>query len=150
MQQAVAPAPPAAAAVLDIATDERTRHIATLDWPALRDAVAGCQACALCQSRKQTVFGVGDRQARWMIVGEAPGEQEDLSGEPFVGAAGQLLDSMLRALSRQCDDGPAGARLLPTLEAPTTRSATRSLRAGGCEPFLMRHTTRLTRWGALQ
>ena len=69
-----------------------------MDWPALREAVAGCRACGLCESRTQTVFGVGHPQAHWMIVGEAPGEQEDLQGEPFVGAAGQLLDNMLRAL----------------------------------------------------
>lgn len=69
-----------------------------MDWPALRAAVAGCRACALCDSRRQTVFGAGHPRAHWMIVGEAPGEQEDLRGEPFVGPAGQLLDNMLRAL----------------------------------------------------
>ena len=69
-----------------------------MPWPALREAVAACTACGLCQGRRQTVFGVGHAQAHWMIVGEAPGEQEDLKGEPFVGAAGQLLDNMLRAL----------------------------------------------------
>ena len=77
--------------------DERARHIATLDWPALREAVVACTACGLCQGRRQIVFGVGNPRARWMIVGEAPGEQEDLQGEPFVGSAGQLLDNMLRA-----------------------------------------------------
>jgi len=70
-----------------------------LDWDALRNAVAGCRACGLCETRRQTVFGVGHVQAHWLIVGEAPGEQEDLRGEPFVGAAGQLLDNMLRALN---------------------------------------------------
>jgi DNA polymerase len=69
-----------------------------MDWPALREAVAGCRACGLCETRQQTVFGVGHPQAHWMIVGEAPGEQEDLRGEPFVGAAGRLLDRMLAAL----------------------------------------------------
>ncbi len=69
-----------------------------LDWAALREAVAGCTACNLCQGRQQTVFGVGNEQAHWMIVGEAPGEQEDRQGEPFVGKSGQLLDNMLRAL----------------------------------------------------
>jgi len=69
-----------------------------LDWPALRAAVAGCRACALCTARRQTVFGVGHERAHWMIVGEAPGEQEDLQGEPFVGPAGRLLDAMLAAL----------------------------------------------------
>ena len=73
-------------------------HIATLDWPALRQAVADCRACSLCDSRTQTVFGVGDEHAHWLVVGEAPGEQEDEQGEPFVGAAGQLLDRMLHAL----------------------------------------------------
>jgi DNA polymerase len=72
--------------------------IATLDWPALRATVAACRACGLCESRRQTVFGAGHPRAHWMIVGEAPGEQEDLRGEPFVGPAGQLLDNMLRAL----------------------------------------------------
>ena len=73
-------------------------EVAGMDWEALEQAVAGCQACGLCRSRKNTVFGVGDRQARWLVVGEAPGETEDLQGEPFVGQAGQLLDNMLKAL----------------------------------------------------
>jgi len=69
-----------------------------MDWTALRDTVAGCRACGLCQGRTQTVFGVGDTAAEWMVVGEAPGEQEDLQGEPFVGPSGQLLDNMLKAI----------------------------------------------------
>jgi DNA polymerase len=73
-------------------------EIATLDWVALRERVASCRACRLCESRTQTVFGVGHPQAHCMIVGEAPGENEDLQGEPFVGAAGQLLDRMLPAI----------------------------------------------------
>lgn len=72
--------------------------IATLDWDALRARVASCRACRLCESRTQTVFGVGNPHAHCMIVGEAPGENEDLQGEPFVGAAGQLLDRMLPAI----------------------------------------------------
>lgn len=59
--------------------------------------VAGCTLCELCRSRSRTVFGVGDPRARWMVVGEGPGEQEDRQGEPFVGPAGKLLDNMLRA-----------------------------------------------------
>lgn len=69
-----------------------------LDWPELQAAVASCRACGLCETRRQTVFGVGSRQAQLMLVGEAPGEQEDARGEPFVGAAGQLLDRILAAL----------------------------------------------------
>jgi len=72
--------------------------VATMDWPALQSAVASCEACGLCQNRKNTVFGMGDTQARWLVVGEAPGESEDLQGLPFVGAAGQLLDNMLKAI----------------------------------------------------
>jgi len=76
----------------------RELEIAALGWQPLRERVAGCQACRLCEGRTQTVFGVGNERAHCMIVGEAPGENEDLQGEPFVGAAGQLLDRMLHAI----------------------------------------------------
>jgi uracil-DNA glycosylase family 4 len=72
--------------------------IATMDWDALETAVAGCTRCGLCKSRTRTVFGVGDRAGSWLFVGEGPGRQEDLQGEPFVGPAGKLLDNMLAAL----------------------------------------------------
>lgn len=77
----------------------------SLDWEPLREMVSGCRACALCESRTQTVFGVGPRDARWMLIGEAPGAEEDARGEPFVGQAGRLLDNMLAAmgLSRERD-----------------------------------------------
>ena len=94
-------------AIVDPLLAERAATIATLAWGPLQDAVAACTACGLCESRRQTVFGVGHARADWMIVGEAPGEQEDLQGEPFVGPAGQLLDQMLRAVgqSRRADSG---------------------------------------------
>jgi DNA polymerase len=90
-----------------------------MDWPALREAVASCTACSLCESRRQTVFGVGHPQAHWMIVGEAPGEEEDRRGEPFVGRSGQLLDNMLRAigLSRHAV-APTGSTESPALADP--------------------------------
>jgi DNA polymerase len=69
-----------------------------LDWDALRARVAACRRCGLHATRTQTVFGVGDIHAQWLIVGEAPGADEDARGEPFVGRAGQLLNSMLRAV----------------------------------------------------
>ena len=69
-----------------------------LDWEGLERAVAACTACGLCQSRTQTVFGTGSRSAAWMIIGEAPGAEEDARGEPFVGQAGRLLDNMLAAV----------------------------------------------------
>lgn len=68
------------------------------DWEVLRAEVSGCVKCGLCETRTQTVFGVGDPHARWMVIGEAPGAEEDRRGEPFVGRAGQLLNSMLRAV----------------------------------------------------
>jgi uracil-DNA glycosylase len=115
-----------------------------MDWPALRDAVATCRACDLCQSRSQTVFGVGQQNAHWMVVGEAPGEQEDLQGEPFVGASGQLLDRMLAALRlTRSEDGelPTAQRvyIANTLKCrpPRNRNPTAQEMAL-CEPFLVR------------
>jgi DNA polymerase len=70
----------------------------SLDWDTLRRAVSTCTACALHQGRTQAVFGVGDTRARLMIIGEAPGADEDRQGEPFVGRAGQLLNAMLAAI----------------------------------------------------
>lgn len=77
--------------------------VAVLDWEPLADRVSGCTRCTLSQSRTQTVFGTGNRQAQLMVVGEAPGAEEDRRGEPFVGRAGKLLDQMLQAIgsSRQ-------------------------------------------------
>jgi len=71
---------------------------AGMDWQALEPAVAACERCELHRGRTQTVFGVGNRRAEFMIVGEAPGAEEDRRGEPFVGRAGKLLDAMLAAL----------------------------------------------------
>ena len=96
-------------AVFDSENSPSTAHatstLAALEWPALTQAIQQCTACGLCQGRKQAVPGMGNPQARWMIVGEAPGEQEDKQGLPFVGPAGQLLDAMLAAmgLTREAD-----------------------------------------------
>jgi DNA polymerase len=68
-----------------------------MDWQALEAAVGQCQLCELHQGRTHTVFGVGERRADWLVIGEAPGRDEDLQGEPFVGRAGQLLNAMLLA-----------------------------------------------------
>ena len=66
-----------------------------LDWTQLEKSCMGCTRCGLCETRTNVVFGVGERTADIMFVGEGPGEQEDLQGEPFVGPAGKLLDDML-------------------------------------------------------
>jgi len=76
----------------------REGRIARMDWTALKSVVPGCTACALHKTRTQTVFGVGDEKANWLLVGEAPGADEDRIGEPFVGQAGKLLDAMLAAI----------------------------------------------------
>ena len=68
------------------------------EWTTLESQVVGCTKCPLHAGRTQTVFGVGDRRAQWMVIGEAPGAEEDARGEPFVGRAGQLLNAMLRAI----------------------------------------------------
>ena len=76
-------------------------NIASLDWSELEQQVRDCHRCDLYQTRTQTVFGVGDRQADLMIIGEAPGADEDRQGEPFVGRAGHLLNAMLQAIGLQ-------------------------------------------------
>ena len=107
---AVASSPPAAASdgasepaivVRAPTTDEASRADAILqmDWSQLKASVAGCAACGLSQTRNRTVFGVGDEGASWLVVGEGPGADEDARGEPFVGQAGRLLDSMLAAIA---------------------------------------------------
>lgn len=134
---AAAPAGPAVAGP----RDARAAEIGAMDWPALRDAVAACTACGLCRSRRQTVFGVGHPRARWMVVGEAPGEQEDLKGEPFVGPAGRLLDAMLRAIGLTREDAPPERQvyIANTLKCRPPRNRNpEPEELALCEPFLVR------------
>ena len=86
-----------------LAEPVKLEDISTLDWNALQTRVAECQLCELHLSRTQTVFGVGNKQADWLILGDVSGTDKDCQGEPFVGEAGQLLTAMLKAigLSRQ-------------------------------------------------
>ncbi len=139
-----APAPAPAPARPPVAPHALAPALAALDWTALRDTVAACRACGLCESRRQAVFGTGHPQAHWMVVGEAPGEQEDLQGEPFVGASGQLLDRMLQALNlTRAADGPEPPAqrvyIANTLKCrpPRNRNPTAAEMAQ-CEPFLVR------------
>lgn len=81
----------------------RDAIISTMDWLALEQAVSTCTACGLRAGCTQTVFGVGSREAGWLVVGEAPGADEDRQGEPFVGRAGQLLNAMLSAIGLRRD-----------------------------------------------
>jgi uracil-DNA glycosylase len=81
-----------------VAEEKTAGGIAGMDWPQLKARVAGCSDCKLRAGCTQTVFGVGDEKADWLLVGEAPGAEEDRLGEPFVGQAGKLLDNMLAAI----------------------------------------------------
>ena len=110
-------------------------------WDALRMKVAACTACGLCHGRTQTVFGVGNESAHWMVVGEAPGEQEDRQGEPFVGRSGQLLDNMLRAVGlTRGEAGPEQQVFIANAlkcRPPGNRNPSADELAT-CEPFLIR------------
>ncbi len=75
-----------------------------LDWTALEKKVQQCTACGLHEGRTQTVFGTGSQNARVMVIGEAPGADEDIQGKPFVGRAGKLLDEMLKAIGLQREE----------------------------------------------
>jgi uracil-DNA glycosylase family 4 len=114
----------------------RRDSIMRLDWQELQVCVSNCQACSLAQSRTQTVFGVGDPQAEWLIVGEAPGAEEDKRGEPFVGQAGKLLDNMLAAIKLKRGDNVYIANVLkcrpPENRDPHGEEVTQ------CDPFLKR------------
>jgi uracil-DNA glycosylase len=102
--------------------------------------IAACTACGLATSRTQTVFGVGARDARWMLVGEAPGAEEDARGEPFVGQAGRLLDQMLAAVGlSRTGAGGEGVYIANVLKCrpPGNRNPAPG-EVSCCEPFLKR------------
>ncbi len=133
--------PPATRPASPVVLAPRAAGIDTMDWPALRGAVSACTACKLCQGRQQTVFGVGNLRAQWMIVGEAPGEQEDLQGEPFVGKSGQLLDNMLRAigLTRGEAAPPTQVYIANSVKCrPQGNRYPEPDELAQCEPFLIR------------
>ncbi|WP_395067568.1 uracil-DNA glycosylase [Paraburkholderia silvatlantica] len=110
--------------------------VATLNWDALAERVASCTRCRLCEKRTNTVFGVGDREADWMLIGEAPGENEDRQGEPFVGQAGKLLDNMLRALSLARGENVYIANVIKC-RPPGNRNPEPD-EVARCEPYLQR------------
>jgi DNA polymerase len=119
----------------------RPAGVDRMDWAELEQAVAGCRACKLCEGRTRTVFGVGDHQADWLIVGEAPGENEDLQGEPFVGQAGRLLDNMLAALGLDRHRHVYIANVLKC-RPPGNRNPEPE-EVAQCEPFLRRQVALL-------
>ena len=114
----------------------RQARIATLAFDALVADISECRACGLATTRRRTVPGVGARDAAWMFVGEAPGADEDARGEPFVGAAGQLLDNMLAALALARGDGVFIANVLKC--RPPNNRTPEPLEAAACRPYLDR------------
>lgn len=117
------------------APDRRTARIAGMDWEQLAAEIQQCTACSLCTTRTQTVFGVGNRQAEWLIIGEAPGADEDRQGEPFVGRAGKLLNPMLLAIGLKREQVFI-ANILKC-RPPENRDPTPT-EAASCRPFLER------------
>jgi DNA polymerase len=105
-------------------------------WIELKQAVPGCTACGLHKTRTQTVFGVGDENADWMLIGEAPGAEEDRLGEPFVGQAGKLLDNMLAALGLKRGENVYIANVLKC-RPPGNRNPEPE-EVACCSPFLQR------------
>ncbi len=115
---------------------ERASTIQQMDWQQLQDCVKDCQACDLAVTRGKTVFGVGDANADWLIVGEAPGTEEDQIGEPFVGHAGKLLDNMLAAIQLKRGDNVYLANVLKC-RPPDDRDP-HDVEVTECSPFLKR------------
>ncbi|WP_175697649.1 uracil-DNA glycosylase [Burkholderia ambifaria] len=110
--------------------------VAMLDWDTLAARVADCTSCRLCEKRTNTVFGVGDREADWMLIGEAPGENEDRQGEPFVGQAGKLLDNMLQSLALKRGENVYIANVIKC-RPPGNRNPEPD-EVARCEPYLQR------------
>ena len=116
--------------------DARAAEIAGMDWPQLKQSVAGCTACPLHKTRNKTVFGVGDEQAEWLFVGEGPGADEDIKGEPFVGQGGKLLDNMLAAIKLKRGENVYIANVVKC-RPPSNRNP-EPLEVAQCEPYLHR------------
>jgi len=114
----------------------RAAHIATLEWDALERDIAACTACGLCRTRNRVVPGVGARRAEWLFVGEAPGADEDLQGEPFVGQGGRLLDNMLTAIGLARSDRVYIANVLKC--RPPQNRAPEPGEIDACLPYLKR------------
>lgn len=110
--------------------------LSQLDMQALNERVAVCTACGLCQNRRNAVFGTGAAVARWMVIGEAPGEQEDRQGLPFVGKSGQLLDAMLGAVGMSRDADVFIANVIKC-RPPANRNP-KPEEIAACAPFLLR------------
>ena len=119
-----------------IQQQEKITGIQEMDWTQLKAKVSGCTDCKLRAGCTQTVFGVGDERAQWLLVGEAPGAEEDRLGEPFVGQAGRLLDNMLAAIGLSRDKNVYIANVLKC-RPPGNRNPEPD-EVAKCTPFLQR------------
>lgn len=127
---------PTAKPVFPESSDIAATELDLPGWDELQARVAECRACPdLVRNRNRTVFGVGDRQAQLMIIGEAPGVDEDRQGEPFVGRAGQLLNRMLQAIG--CPREQVFIANILKCRPPGNRDPHQD-EAQRCEPFLLR------------
>lgn len=116
--------------------ERREQRIARMDWAALAQETADCQACGLCRQRQQAVLGVGDTAADWLFIGEGPGAEEDARGEPFVGQAGKLLDAMLRAIGLRRGDDVYIANAVKC--RPPNNRTPEVDEIAACKPYLLR------------
>ena len=123
------------------AADDRAARIARLTWDAFAADVDACTACGLCRTRHRSVPGVGDVHANWLLVGEAPGAEEDARGEPFVGQAGRLLDNMLAALGLARGRDVYIANVLKC--RPPNNRTPEPLEVAACRPYLDRQVALL-------
>ncbi len=114
----------------------RRGQIMRMDWNELRQAIQTCTACDLYKTRTQGVVGVGDERAEWLIIGEAPGADEDAQGEPFVGQAGKLLDAMLAAIGLKRGENVYIANVLKSRPPGNRNPAPEEVEA--CQPYLER------------
>ena len=124
----------------ELRSDVRENEIRALtpnsDWIPLKAEVSGCTLCGLHKTRTQTVFGVGDEKAQWMLIGEAPGAEEDRLGDPFVGQAGKLLDNMLASIGLARGKNVYIANVLKCRPPGNRNPAPEEV--GKCSPYLLR------------
>jgi len=134
-------APSQAASSATLAPREDAGGEEAQEWARLRAEVAACTRCPLHATRTQGVFGVGNPQAQWLVVGEAPGAEEDRRGEPFVGPAGQLLDAMLKAIGLSRATNVFIANILKS--RPPANRDPRPEEVAACLPYLLRQVALL-------
>jgi uracil-DNA glycosylase len=134
--QALSPQPAPAVPTLEVAESPAPVSGLAEPWQALRTEILGCTRCGLHKTRTQGVVGVGPQRTDWMVIGEAPGAEEDRRGEPFVGRAGHLLDAMLRAIGLDRRTNVYIANVLKS--RPPNNRDPKPEEVAACLPYLMR------------